>query len=234
MNAAELIRTAPLGAVVAFSDGTPRPPERFTKKLAAWKLNNGQGVLTAKTAASVYATTLHPYRASFTLREGEYGTASTICLIVNRVHDEASALDYVVIEQPCGPVRVDASGALVSASQIAERLRKGYADPQPGETEHPAGYGAGQPSPVRPGATVAAEYPGVTLWAPYTTATDRIAVRAQDGAHVLFPGTFGAALTARLDALSDDAARGEVLRGLMAVRLDQGQKIAPGSLGLSE
>ena len=34
----------PLGTVVSVSDGTPRPPERFTKKLAAWKTTNFLGV----------------------------------------------------------------------------------------------------------------------------------------------------------------------------------------------
>lgn len=34
----------PIGATVEFSDGTPRPPERFNKKLSAWKNKNGSGV----------------------------------------------------------------------------------------------------------------------------------------------------------------------------------------------
>jgi hypothetical protein len=34
----------PLGTVVSVSDGTPRPPERFTKKLDAWKTKNFLGV----------------------------------------------------------------------------------------------------------------------------------------------------------------------------------------------
>ena len=43
MNAKELFALAPYGALVSFSDGTPRPPERFTKKLSAWKHDNGAG-----------------------------------------------------------------------------------------------------------------------------------------------------------------------------------------------
>jgi len=43
MNGLELFALAPLGARVAFTDGTPRPPERFNKKLATWKGNNAEG-----------------------------------------------------------------------------------------------------------------------------------------------------------------------------------------------
>lgn len=232
MNAAELIRTVPLGAVVAYSDGTPRPPERFTKKLAAWKTNNGVGMLTRKTAAEAYASSLHPYRAGFTLREGEYGTASTLCIVLNRSYDESSALDFTVESLPTGPVVVNASGDLVTPGDLARRTHRGDPALQSGDVEHPAGYGADAPSVLRPRATLALALPGVGLWAPFSTDAGRIALRTSDGAHVIFPGTFGAALTARLARLSDDAARAEVLLGLMAARLEHGQTIAPGSLGL--
>lgn len=43
MNAQELFELAPLGARVTFTDGTPRPPDRFNKKLRAWKDNNDAG-----------------------------------------------------------------------------------------------------------------------------------------------------------------------------------------------
>ncbi len=36
----------PLGTQVRVSDGTARPPERFNKKLQAWKHNNYEGVVT--------------------------------------------------------------------------------------------------------------------------------------------------------------------------------------------
>ena len=34
----------PVGTVVSVSDGTPRPPERFVKKLASWRTHNFLGV----------------------------------------------------------------------------------------------------------------------------------------------------------------------------------------------
>lgn len=48
MRALEIFTDAPLGAFVRFSDGTPRPPERFKRKLAAWENYNGTGRLTGK------------------------------------------------------------------------------------------------------------------------------------------------------------------------------------------
>lgn len=44
LTAPQLHALAPFGATIRFTDGTPKPPERFTKKLAAWKRNNGLGV----------------------------------------------------------------------------------------------------------------------------------------------------------------------------------------------
>ena len=95
MNATELLKTVPLGALIAFSDGTPRPPERFTKKLTAWKNTNGVGLLTEKTPGEVSASSAYVGRASFALRMGEYGGANIIVMRVNKVLDEASDLDAV-------------------------------------------------------------------------------------------------------------------------------------------
>lgn len=41
----DLHAAAPLGAMVHYSDGTARPPERFNKKLSEWKRSNGCGHL---------------------------------------------------------------------------------------------------------------------------------------------------------------------------------------------
>jgi hypothetical protein len=34
MSATTIIDTAPLGALIRYTDGSPKPPARFTKKLA--------------------------------------------------------------------------------------------------------------------------------------------------------------------------------------------------------
>lgn len=44
-SAQTLFETAPLGALVAFSDGSPRPPARFTRKVRAWQDRNATGRL---------------------------------------------------------------------------------------------------------------------------------------------------------------------------------------------
>ena len=43
MNAQELFKLAPLGALVRFIDGTPRPPDRFKNKLRDWQGRNDSG-----------------------------------------------------------------------------------------------------------------------------------------------------------------------------------------------
>lgn len=56
MNAQEVFDTLPLGSLVRFSDGTPRPPERFKRKLRDWEHHNGTGILSEKVAPKDYGT----------------------------------------------------------------------------------------------------------------------------------------------------------------------------------
>lgn len=48
MNADLIISLAPLGSVVEWSDGAPRPPEHHVATLYHWKRNNGAGLLVRK------------------------------------------------------------------------------------------------------------------------------------------------------------------------------------------
>lgn len=48
MSATTIIDTAPLSALIRYADGNPKPPARFTKKLAAWGRSNGIGRLVKK------------------------------------------------------------------------------------------------------------------------------------------------------------------------------------------
>jgi hypothetical protein len=48
MNADLIISLAPIGSVVEWSDGTPRPPEHHVATLYNWKRNNGAGLLVRK------------------------------------------------------------------------------------------------------------------------------------------------------------------------------------------
>jgi hypothetical protein len=97
----QIIDTAPLGALIAYSDGSPRPPDRHKRKLEAWKNANGTGRLVAKTPAS----DLLP--AHFKLHIGDFGTRAVIVIVFFKTFMADSANTYV-IEQlpPPGSVRI--------------------------------------------------------------------------------------------------------------------------------
>jgi len=101
----ELIRTAPLGAILRYSDGQPRPPARFNKKLAAWERTNGVGRLIKKTPAVVRPTYSMP--EGFTLHYGDFGSGGVIVMVVTMTHHVTSPLHFETVEQPApGMVRV--------------------------------------------------------------------------------------------------------------------------------
>ena len=105
ISAASIIDTAPLGALIRYSDGTPKPPARFTKKLAAWERANGVGRLVKKEPPRSYPTWTAP--ASFTLHEGNFSSEGVILVTVMRSHSADSLLRFEVAEVPkAGQVRV--------------------------------------------------------------------------------------------------------------------------------
>lgn len=65
---------APLGALIRFSDGTPRPPDRFRRKLQAWEHTNATGTLTAKRTGS------DNLPSTFTLLIGEITSKAGVTL----------------------------------------------------------------------------------------------------------------------------------------------------------
>ena len=101
----DLIRTAPLGALLRYFDGQPRPPARFNKKLAAWERTNGVGRLIKKTPAIVRPTYSMP--EGFTLHHGDFASGGIIVMVVTMTWHVTSPLHFEVIEQPApGMVRV--------------------------------------------------------------------------------------------------------------------------------
>lgn len=105
MSAHTIFEHAPIGAIVAWSDGTPRPPERHRRKLDAWQTNNSQGRLIRKQGRRDIGT-LDPY-ASFTLQEGDYGAGGIIAIRVHRTFSLGSGLRFSIVERPAvGSVRV--------------------------------------------------------------------------------------------------------------------------------
>lgn len=105
MTASLIFDIAPLGSLVAYSDGTPRPPARFTKKLAAWERRNGFGRLVRKEPARERPTYSSP--PCITLREGDFGSGGIILVTVMRTYSIDSDLHFRVVERPgVGQVRV--------------------------------------------------------------------------------------------------------------------------------
>jgi hypothetical protein len=92
MKATALFALAPLGALVSFSDGTPRPPDRFNKKLSAWKSRNAKGIF-------VKADPADPKwdwsKDSITIR-----TSESDYLVVNMTFSTTDDKDYTIEAMP--------------------------------------------------------------------------------------------------------------------------------------
>ena len=105
MSANTIIDQAPLGALIRYTDGSPKPPARFTKKLAAWDRSNGVGRLVKKEPPRPFPTWTAP--ASFTLHEGNFSSDGVILVTIMRSHSVDSQLNFEVVEEPkAGQVRV--------------------------------------------------------------------------------------------------------------------------------
>lgn len=98
MSAQLIYDLVPLGSIVTYSDGTPRPPERHRKKLAAWENRNSGGRLIRKQAEARIGSTTLP--ASITLHKGDYGSQGTIVLRVYNMFSVNSDLKFSVKERP--------------------------------------------------------------------------------------------------------------------------------------
>ena len=98
MSAQSIYDQAPLGALIRYSDGTPRPPQRFKNKLAAWENNNSVGRLVHKAASRTIGN--HTTPASFTLHQGDFGSASVVVLKVFKTFSVGSPLTFTIVERP--------------------------------------------------------------------------------------------------------------------------------------
>lgn len=105
VSASLVFDIAPLGSLVAYANGEPKPPARFTKKLAAWQRNNGFGRLVRKEPAREQPTYSSP--PCFTLHEGNFGQGGIILVTIMRTYGIDSSLTFRVVERPqVGQVRV--------------------------------------------------------------------------------------------------------------------------------
>ncbi|TAN07870.1 MAG: hypothetical protein EPN45_08540 [Rhizobiaceae bacterium] len=105
MSAHIVYDSAPLGSVIHYSDGAPKPPERFRKKLAVWERRNSVGRLIRKEPQRERATYTSP--ACFTLHEGDFGQEGVVVLSIRRTYTVDSELRFEIVERPAiGMVRV--------------------------------------------------------------------------------------------------------------------------------
>ncbi|MGX8014355.1 hypothetical protein ACVDG8_038100 (plasmid) [Mesorhizobium sp. ORM8.1] len=105
MSAHTIYDCASLGSVIRYSDGAPKPPARFTRKVTAWESRNGTGRLVKKEPPRTRATYSSP--ACFTLHEGDFGQGGTIVVSVRRTWSVESDLRFEIVERPSiGMVRV--------------------------------------------------------------------------------------------------------------------------------
>lgn len=96
-TAQAIFDNAPLGARIRYSDSTPRPPERFKRKVREWEARNGSGRLTQRSPAG---TGSHPYPATFTLHEADYGSEDVIVLSVNKMFAVTDARNFEIVDVP--------------------------------------------------------------------------------------------------------------------------------------
>jgi len=105
MSAHAIFDNAPIGSIIAWSDGTPRPPNRFTKKLSGWQTKNSNGRLIRKQGGRAMSNVI--LSASFTMHEADFGAGGVIAIRIHRTFSLDSSLCFVVIERPAiGFVRV--------------------------------------------------------------------------------------------------------------------------------
>lgn len=98
MSAHTIFDNAPIGSIVAWSDGTPQPPTRFRKKLAAWQSSNSRGRLIRKRGGRGVGNV--SLSACFTLHEVDYGAGGVIAIRVHRTFSLESMLHFTIVERP--------------------------------------------------------------------------------------------------------------------------------------
>jgi hypothetical protein len=98
MSAQTIFDTAPLGALVRFSDGEPKPPARFSKKLARWENRNGIGRLVRKDPATRRGD--HCGEASISLHLGDFISGGIVIVIAHATFGVSHPLAFEIVERP--------------------------------------------------------------------------------------------------------------------------------------
>lgn len=105
MSVRHIYDNAPLGALIAYSDGSPEPPDEPEERIAEWYSRNGLGSLVAKHPAAEYP--FHTDPPTITLRVSEYGANVPLSKGKARTFTTESDLTFWIVNPPCvGAVRV--------------------------------------------------------------------------------------------------------------------------------
>jgi hypothetical protein len=105
MSAHHIFDNAPLGSIIRYSDGSPKPPARFTRKLSNWERSNGSGRLIRKSPGRDIGN--YPFPASITMHEGDLGGGGIVLIVLHRSFSVDTRLQFEVVETPAlGSVRV--------------------------------------------------------------------------------------------------------------------------------
>jgi hypothetical protein len=105
MSAQHIFDNTPLGSIIRYSDGAPKPPARFTRKLSLWERSNGSGRLIRKSPGRDIGN--YPFPASITMHEGDLGGGGVVLIVLHRSFSVDTRLQFEVIETPVlGSVRV--------------------------------------------------------------------------------------------------------------------------------
>lgn len=119
LTAQQIFDTAPLGAMIRYFDGTPKPPERFKRKLSEWKRTNDSGRLIAKTPPSRVGENLYP--GTITLHTGDYGGNGIVVISCRMTFRLTSALHFEITQQPPpGSTQILSYGELVHLAESRE------------------------------------------------------------------------------------------------------------------
>ena len=94
MSAQNIFDNTPLGSIIRYSDGAPKPPARFTRKLEHWERSNGSGRLIRKSPGRDVGN--HPFPASFTLHECDFGGGGVLLIVLHRSFSVDTRLRFEV------------------------------------------------------------------------------------------------------------------------------------------
>ena len=105
MSALMIFDLAPIGAVISWSDGNPRPSEDRIHTLAGWKRDTAVGRLVRKRSRTVMAQSRIP--ASFKVATDGIDDLGAIIGADFRMFSVGSVLTFAVLERPqVGSIRI--------------------------------------------------------------------------------------------------------------------------------